>query len=513
MTSYFRKHLPFIILLTATAAFILYFSLFTIIRYQKLYSHYFDLGIMHQTVYNTYMGLKTGDLSRILEMTDPHASLEQVKRMAVHNDIFLAVLAPFYFIYAGPEMLLVIQVTVVAFGAYFILLIGEEIFRKKKHGEWIAVAFALSYLLYPPLQKAVNFDFHAVTLAPTFLLGMWYAGMKKNYLLAIVWACLTLMTKEQVGLVIAAYGVYLIWNEIPKAQRSKMRLIKAIIRIPRPVLICASTLVLAGVSWVLISMLFIIPHFRGSEHFGAEYYSYLAADPLRFFSTVFRYESLHYVFILLVPAGLLAVFSPIILLIASPEFAMNILSSNGNMRNIYFHYDTVLTAFVFIASMYGGRNVLGSRVFEVRFIKKVLSQLHLSRESVLIAYILLLATVFSIYLSPLPWGHHRETFLWKNREAKVEDVMLWQKYLEDDQIKVSASGHLAPHFTSRQYFYDFAGGYARAEFVIIDTWDISRGFQAEESIAEYEALKNDWKYIRIYEQHGIEVFKRLEIRD
>src|SRR3989344_3918794 len=88
MSSYLRNHLPFLLLILGISSYILYFSLFGIMRYEKLYSHYFDLGIMQQTVYNTYQGIRTGDMSRILEVTDPHGSTDQVKRMAIHNDVF-----------------------------------------------------------------------------------------------------------------------------------------------------------------------------------------------------------------------------------------------------------------------------------------------------------------------------------------------------------------------------------------------------------------------------------------
>src|SRR3989344_5193636 len=90
-----------------------YFSYFTILRYQTLYSSYFDLGIMHQTVYNTYQSIKKLDISRFLELTNPYGP-GQIKRMAIHNDILLAFLAPFYFIYPGPETLLVIQTIILA---------------------------------------------------------------------------------------------------------------------------------------------------------------------------------------------------------------------------------------------------------------------------------------------------------------------------------------------------------------------------------------------------------------
>lgn len=505
-----RSHLPFLILLIAITGFSVYFSLFTILRYQKLYAHYFDLGIMHQTVYNTYKSLQTGDVSRVLEMTDPHETLDQVKRMSVHNDIFLALLAPFFFIYEGPETLLVIQSLGVALGAYFVYRIAQHVFDRSKRRDWIAVLFAVTYLLYPPLQKAVNFDFHAVTLSTPLLLGMYYFWLKKRYRLSFLFIILTLLTKEQVGLVIAGFGVYVFIKKVINMDVSFLKSKKVFQKVKQVIkraelseVVFSTAAIVVGIAWVLISMLVIIPAFRGSEHFGAQYYAYLQSDPLRIFPVVFRYESFQYIFILTAPLGMLALFSPAHLLIAVSEFATNILSSNGNMRNIYFHYDTALTAFVILASIYGARACINSVYW-----KKV-KGLPVLPETVVMIYVGASTVFFSLYLSPLPWGHHKDIYAWTSHPGRVEDVRLWQRYLSGDDIRVSATGHIAPFFTSRRYFYDFAGGYEKAEYVIVDASDISHGFQAEESEANFAALQNDWRYITIYDKNDIKVYKNI----
>jgi len=157
------KKLPLILLLICISIYSLYFSLFTINRYQKFYAHYYDLGIMHHTVYNTYKAIETGDFSRILELTNPHNySADQIKRMAIHNDMLLALFAPFYFIYDGPETLLILQSVGVALGALFVFGIVKVVFPEDKYQDWIGLIFAIAYLLYPPLQKGNSFEFHHI---------------------------------------------------------------------------------------------------------------------------------------------------------------------------------------------------------------------------------------------------------------------------------------------------------------------------------------------------------------
>ena len=129
MLNLIAKHKYQLTLWIFITAYILYFSFFTVLRYKTLYASYYDLGIMNQTVYNTYKGIVTKDPSRILEMTDAD-SPNQIKRMAIHSDVILTLLAPFYLIHPGPDTLLVIESVVAAFGAWFLFKIVQEVLKK-----------------------------------------------------------------------------------------------------------------------------------------------------------------------------------------------------------------------------------------------------------------------------------------------------------------------------------------------------------------------------------------------
>ncbi|MDP4011338.1 MAG: DUF2079 domain-containing protein [Candidatus Roizmanbacteria bacterium] len=530
-----RKNLPFILLFIGIFSYILYFSLFSILRYEKLYSHYFDLGIMHQTVYNTYQGIRTGDFSRILEMTDPHGSAEQVKRMAVHNDVFLLFLAPFYFIHDGPATILIIQSIVLGLGALFVFLIAQKIFKKYTNAQYFALVFAYGYLLYPPLQKANNFDFHAVTLATTFLLGMYYFLLKKRYMWSLIFAGVSMLTKEQVGLTVAFFGAYTIFDSakehvsFSRATFKKFVFGSSLLSKIKHFFTKKQNrfglfLFIIGVLWVIVSIKIIIPHFRMGEHFAMKYFQYLRNTPMKIIPVIFRYETFHYIFILLMPLGLLSLFAPFQLFIALPDIAMNVLSTNSNMRNIYFHYDSVITPFVFISAMYGAHTLLESK-FSVlirgtkhiahliklpKGIVQIVSRLKHDPEHVVMSFLIGSIVVASLYMSPLPWGHHKDMFPWGPYPEKYADIKLWKMYLSDESIKVSTTGHLAPHFTSRRYFYNFAEGYDLAAYVVIDRSEIHQGFQTELKSAEYEKILHDWRYIKMYDVHDIEVYKKLK---
>src|SRR3990167_3980734 len=338
MMNFVSKHKIKIVLWAMILLYIGYFSYFTILRYRTLYASYFDLGIMHQTVYNTYQSIKKQDMSRFLELTNPFGP-EQIKRMAIHNDILLAFMAPFYFIYSGPETLLVIQTIVLALGAWAVFLIVRKVLEKEKKRNFIGLIFVTAYLLYPPMQRANIFEFHAVTLTTTTLLFMFYFWLGKKYRLSFLFFILSIIAKEQVALTTLFFGMYILYNN----RRDKINVRYSLL------------IMITSIIWFVASMLIIIPYFRGSNHFALNYYE-------DFLKSLFHIDSLRYLFFLLGPTTFLSLLSPLHLLIALPEFGINLLSNNWNMRNIVFHYTSVIQPFVFISAIYGVKKFNNKRL-------------------------------------------------------------------------------------------------------------------------------------------------------
>jgi uncharacterized membrane protein len=254
-------HLSTIVLGIMTMSFICYFSLLSLGRVRQLWASYYDLGIMHQTVYNSYMSLREADASRFLELTDPHGSGRQIKRMAIHNDVILGLLAPLYFIYDGPEALLIAQIVVVMSGAWALYLIG----RHYHLNEWQVVIISLSYMLYPPLQRSILFDFHAVVMATGLLLWMHYAWLKKRYGWWVLLLILALLTKEHVGFTIAAWAIMMSLFQMKNSHHGRLRDIWQCV-LDRRVL-RLGLVALLSVGWVLVCVFVIMPHARTDDHF------------------------------------------------------------------------------------------------------------------------------------------------------------------------------------------------------------------------------------------------------
>lgn len=450
-------------------------------------------------------------------MTDP-TGVANILRLAIHNDLLLTVLAPFYFIYQGAETLLVIQSVVLGLGAIAIYLLVLKIFslktvksgkevttkfgRSEKDGisegkKILALAFALSYLLYPPLQRANIFDFHAVTLATTFLAFMFYFSYIRKYFWTVVFFILALVSKEQISLTTAFFGLYMI---VDRFKEKKFNGIKVRYGI---------SILLISVLWFFLSFWLIIPSFRMEPHFALTRYSDFgdsATEATRGVITkphlvtryVFRYEVLRYIFILFAPLSFLSFFAPQFIAIALPEFAINILSSNLAMRMIVYHYTAVLTPFIFIAAIFGVKNL--NRRFKFLTIKKM--------SFVVLVFALLMA----YFKGPLPGAKEAYVNPLFTRPSEMRHVETWSDILKDENLTVSTTPKIAPHFTERERFYLFDERYKNSNYIVIWEEEIEKKhYPYNDKIYDvYEGLQRDKAFEKIYDEEEIEIYKKVK---
>lgn len=490
------------ILYLCIGLYIAYFSYFTILRYQTLYASYFDLGIMHQTVFNTYKAISLFDFSRILELTNPFGP-EQIKRMAIHNDILLFFFSFLYFIYRGPETLLITQTVVLAVGSLFVFKIAQRVFRENKYRDGISLVFSLSYLLYPPMQRANMYDFHAVTFATTGILAMYYFWISKRYAVSVVFLVLSLLAKEQVALTTLFFGLYTVYNHWKEK--------KTLLRIPK------RSYFVIGLSlfWFMISIFYIIPLYRGGHHFALGYYGDFGDSPAKILIGIFQHpmslakyifhiDTFRYFLFTLGPVGFLSLFSLPHLLIATPEYAINLLSNSWHMRNIVFHYTAVIQPIVFIASLYGARNVL-------IFLNRRHSDLPRMTKGtlILILYLTVMTTLFAYMKGPLPYSREQEIHPFKYPQKEYILLPYWQKVLQSDSVRVSSTGQLAPYFAGRRYFYIFSSYYPNADYIVLRLSEIYNYPESPVLIPIYEQLRSDKRFEKIYGNDGLEVYKKV----
>ncbi|MEK7597180.1 MAG: DUF2079 domain-containing protein [Patescibacteria group bacterium] len=462
------------------ALYIGYFSFLTILRHNSLNSNYYDLAIMDQTVYNTFRG-------RILELTNPEG-INNFKRMAIHNDIVLALLAPFYNIFSGPQTLLVIQAIVIALGALPIYLLSK-LFLKSKY---LGIIFAFVYLMYPPLQRANLFDFHPVMLATSFLLFMFYFFISKKYWFSIIFFILSIFSKEQIPLTTAVFAFLMAIFAYKENDRKK--------------LFFSSLIFIVSLFWFVTSIWIIIPYFREGQHFALSRYQNfeggptgvikgLLTKPQNYFNLIFHIDNLKYLFLLLFPVSFFSLAAPIFLSMAIPEFMINFLSTHWQMRGIDNHYTAVIIPFVFISAIFGVKEVMKRKILDAK------------RISILI---IVFTLIISYYKGLLPYSKDSSLRLFLTHKFEIDSVKIWENKLKNENISVSASEKLGSHFSQRKKIFRFSESYKYADYVLILRNDIYNDWlDKKKSIKDYEKLKIDKNYNIIYKDNDLEVYKKI----
>jgi uncharacterized membrane protein len=304
------------LLWVATAAFACGFAALAEARHRAFATGRFDLGNMTQAVWSTAHG-------RFLEVTD--LSGEQISRLGAHFDPILAAFAPLWLAWPDPSLLLVVQAAAVALGAPAVFLLA----RRRLGSERAGLAFALSYLLYPPVQWLVVNEFHPVALAtPLLLWAFWFLEDDRPWAFAAV-AVVACLTKEHVGLVVAALGV---WDWLGHGRRRRGLAVAA-----------------AGVVVAVLAIAVVVPRYApgGGSPFAGRYESVggspggiaktAVTDPGRIVGAASERRDARYVSQLVWPLAVLPLLSPASLT-ALPELAANALSETRTQTSIHFHY-------------------------------------------------------------------------------------------------------------------------------------------------------------------------------
>jgi uncharacterized membrane protein len=318
-----------------------YFGTLTVQKHNAFLSTAFDLGNVDQTVWNTRHG-------RPFAMTNIQG-LEV--RLGTHVEPILLPVSLLYFLWSDPRALLLLQTLVIGLGAWPVYLLARRQWstleaRGRPMGDLSALVFALAYLLFPALQSANYFDFHAVALAPTFFLFALYFLETERWGAFGLFALLTMSCKEDAPLLVLMLGLY------------------ALLVRRRPWIGLAT--IASSLAWFGLAVGWIMPHFdtRGVSPL-ANRYAYLGDGPVEMALTMltrpglvlerlFTVENLAYLRDLLAPTAFLSLLAPHVLALALPSLAVNLLSTDGFMHQLEgFHYGAPLAPIVVASAAYG----------------------------------------------------------------------------------------------------------------------------------------------------------------
>lgn len=470
---FIQKHIHIFIVVVSSLMYIVYFSYVSFEKHNNFFTGRFDLGNMDQTVWNTIHG-------RIFMLTNPD-NVNTISRLGIHADFILILLSPFYLIWEDPRTLLFIQSFMLGIGAIFVYLLSRQI---TKH-QVLSVIFSLSYLLNPWIQKQNLFDFHAITLATTFLLATFYFLNKKNYLLFIAFFILSALTKENVYFYGIFFGVYIFSHD-----KKKLGL--------------ALSIISAVILYFLIAK--FIPSARGGSHFALAYYQDFGDSPLSImrnillkpqttFSYLMNFSNLYYLRDLFLSVGYLCLLAPSYLLFSSADIGINLLSNNMNLKSINFHYGATIIPFVYISSMYAAYTLM--KKYDIA-------------EKILVYYILIFSLFSTWLLGVLPGSRFPTTEIFTQRLSYRSKVKTFINAIPTS-YSVSATNNLGAHVSERQVVYTIPNGVDNADVIVLLLNDVLAQPSLSDQIKLAETLKKDSRYIQIYKIGDFIAFQKKSL--
>jgi uncharacterized membrane protein len=473
---------PRLLLWIAMAAFTIGFASLAVLQHLAFWTGRFDVGNLVQAVWST----AHGDL---LETTGLQG--DQISRLGAHFDPAIVLLVPLWWAWPDASALLTLQAATVSLGALPVYLLA----RKHLASDFAGLGFALAYLLYPATQWLVLDDFHPVALAtPLLLAAIWFLDEDRLLRFAVC-AGLACATKEQVGLTVAALGI---WYGVSH-------------RRPRVGLAIAA----AGVAVAVIAVAVVVPHFApgGGSPFEGRYEAVggspagmletAITDPGAIVAEATDPRDLHYLFDLLWPLAGLSLLAPLLALAALPELALNLLSSTRTQTSIHFHYTAAAIPPLLAAAVLGAKRLQHWWRQARRVTPRVVTAACLAA---------------GIVLGPVPvWRHlpfgsdlaTREHVTGRHSRILEEAVALVPA-----GAPVSATNTLGAHLSERRRVFSFPV-LGEARWVALDEQRPSALDRAVDPVgfrAGLARLRADSRFQLVFSHDGVLVFERRAAR-
>lgn len=340
-----------------TAAAALLYAAYSLMRLHAFRTGSYDLVIFDQAVRSySRFDLPVAMVKGVHNGFGPGFSV-----LGDHFSPILALLAPLYWIHAGPETLLVAQAVL------FALAIGP-IWRytERRLGPGAAYCAAGAYALSWPIAEALAFDFHEVAFVPllsALLVERYDAGRRVQ---AAAAAAALLLVKEDMGLLLAGFGLYLLTR--PDERDGERRRLRDLL--PRGDRRAGLAYAAVGLVAAWVGSRVLIAAFGGDNDY---YWAYGALGPDVPHAAVHALtrpwdiaavladppQKVVTMALLVLPLLLLPLASPLTLT-AVPLLAERMLASRfGNWWEPHYHYNAFVIAVLVLAAADGAARLRG----------------------------------------------------------------------------------------------------------------------------------------------------------
>jgi uncharacterized membrane protein len=481
-----REHLRGVAILTAVAALLNVTD--ALIRFRRFLSSTFDLVIFDQGIRGyAHFSAPVSIARGVADGGNAHFVL-----LSDHWSPILAVLAPFYWFHNGPATLLVAQ------GVLFALAIPPLwAFTARQLSPRAAYCVAAAYALSLPIMAAVTFDFHEVAFVPVLTAVMAERFQAGRRWPAIGAAVALLLVKEDMGLLVAGYGVYLV---LTRRRWTGLGFI------------------VGGVTATWLASHLLIPAFGGSATF---YWAYSQFGPTVGSAglniVTHPLHALHVLITpgvkvrtmvgLLVPFGFLCLASPLVLA-AVPLLAERMLASGYPLWwQAKFQYDAFIVMILFLAAVDGAARL--QRRWQRAGWHFPLGRPWGSRArdwppATVWAAVVVIAALAYLPFSPFGQLLHPRYYMVNPRMAAADRAAA----RVPSGVEVEAANNIGPHLSGRDTVLLLDGTPRWAPWVVADTKGLDFPFCTPQQQAQDVTYLKAHGYRQIFADDGYVVLHR-----
>jgi uncharacterized membrane protein len=279
----------------------------------------YDLGIFDQAL-RAYAQFQ----APMVPLKGPGANV-----LGDHFHPIIAIIAPLYWIWDSPNVLIVVQAVLTAAAIPVVYR-----FTRRRTGPRISLLITAAFALGWPIQALIDFDFHEVAFATPLLALAIDALDRRDDRRLLLWSVLLLFVREDMGIVVALLALL----RLLQRRRPYWR---------------ALALAAGGLVAYVVTTTVIIPHFARGQGFayGGQFDALgknlpdalwnIVAHPWHavklFFTPSIKSQTLAY---LTLPFALLFLRSPYAML-ALPLIAERFFNSRSNLWEPHFHYNAL----------------------------------------------------------------------------------------------------------------------------------------------------------------------------
>ncbi|MFF4379172.1 DUF2079 domain-containing protein [Kitasatospora sp. NPDC001547] len=447
----------------------------------------FDLGIFDQGVRGyAHFGLPVSTLKSFHHEFPPGFSL-----LGDHFSPVLALLAPLYWIWDDPRSLIIGQSLLFAAGVPLIRRIAGYAFgdAEPRTARRAADLAGLVHALGWPLLVAARVGFHEVAFAVPLTLLMLERGLARRYGTVLLAAVLLCCTKEDLGLMVAAYGLVLLLRTRRTGDRAGRR--------------TGLGLLLGGPVASAAAITWLIPAMGGEPGYywnygsigtdGGDALRNLLHDPFLLVQAAFDQPLKPLLLLWLFGTTLLLPLRSATVLCALPLLAERILSSNPNHWSIARHYDSLLWPILLTAAI----EVLGRLSATGRPERTVRRARRLGLGAAGIALVAAVPIGLLPLAVPSSWAP-------KTSEA----ALVRAAALIPDGASVEADNQIAPRLTARADVVLVDGTPRGREYVLTRGDKRSFPFKTDKEQAERIQLLLAHGYRQLWAEDGVVLLHR-----